>query len=171
MDKDILINKAKNNDKGAINELCETYYPLIYRFIYFRTKSKEDAENLTHEVFIKMINNLSFQSGSFSSWIYTIARNVVNDYYRWKKIRIQETNVLENDVSSKENLEETALSQEMFKTSVGKLPLLQQEVIILKYINDFTNKQIAEILKKSEGAVKLLHFRAISTLKKMVVIT
>jgi RNA polymerase sigma-70 factor (ECF subfamily) len=164
--EDVLMDRVKHYEEKAIDELCSAYYPKIYQYLFYRARNKQDAEDLTHEVFIKMVNNIQSQRGNFQKWIFTIARNTLTDYYRWKSKRSSDE-LLDVHASSV-RVDDHVINQETLKTSLATLPKPQQDVITLKYVCDLTNEQIAGVIGKSEGAVKQLQFRAVSALKEMM---
>lgn len=88
MDERELVEKAKK-DKKYFEKLYEMYFDKIYSYIYYRTFNHLITEDLTSETFIKVLRSLDRfewkENGSFSAWIFRIAQNVVNDYYRNKK--------------------------------------------------------------------------------------
>ena len=155
------------NKEETIHELCEQYYDKIYHYFYYRTRTPEDAEDLTHEVFIKMATHFDQQKGVFHKWLFTIAKNVLTDYYRSRSKRSSPLPL--NLAQTQADTSEHTLNIETLKGSLTKLPKPQQEAILLKYMSDLTNQQIGDVLSKSEGAVKLLLFRAITSLRKVMV--
>jgi len=167
-----LIERAIKGEASAFGFLYDKYQPQIYRFIYLKVSHREEAEDLTHQVFLKSWENIggySFQGFPFSSWLYSIARHQVIDYYRTKKINIDLEGIAE---LKSENLEvsalDGALEMEMVKKAINQLNPSQQDVIILRFVEDFSPKEAASILNKSETAVKLLQHRAIKNLKKIL---
>jgi len=171
-EKDI-IKRAIQGEASAFGLLYDKYQPQIYRFIYFKVGHREEAEDLTHQVFLKSwqnINDYNFLGFPFSSWLYSVARHQIIDYYRTKKVNIAieeiselKTENLDPDIS---DIIDKNFDIERIKKSIGQLKDEQQDVIILRFIEDFSLQEIASILSKTEGAVKLLQHRAINNLKK-----
>ncbi len=169
-EKDI-IEKAIKGEAEAFGLLYDRYQPQIYRFILIKVGHREEAEDLTHQVFLKSWQNIAgynFQGFPFSSWLYSVARNQVIDYYRTKKT----TFVLEDVVGLKiENphpdFVDKNLDIERLRKAILQLKGEQQDVIILRFVEDFSPREAALILDKTEGAVKLLQYRAIKNLKKI----
>ena len=148
----------------------------IFRFIYWQVSNKEQAEDLNQEVFLKAWKNIEkYQERNcpFSSWLYRIARNTVIDFYRTQKkvypiedeIFFSEGNDLKGNPKK---IAETKIEVERVKKVLNSLPSNQREIIVLKFIEGFSNKEIAKILKKSEGAIRILQYRAIKNLKKIL---
>lgn len=165
-----LVEKAKSLDQHALAELCEYFYPRIYRYVFYRVNSAEDAEDITGEVFLRMIRALQKQRGSFTAWLFRIASNLLIDYYRHRASQPELVAAEEAHASSARNSidSQDILLQDRLKQSLGKLSSEQQQVITLKFIEGYNNSEIADILGKSVGAVKGLQFRALAALKRIL---
>ncbi len=166
-----LLSKAKSGENAAFGELYELCFDKIYRFIYFRVGHKEIAEDLTEEIFIKAFENLHTlnQSGSFEAWLYQIARNKVIDYYRRKQMLTNLEDV-EHSLEYETNLIDVVnlkIEQRIFVKLLKELPSEQQIVIKLKFLEDLSNREIAELLHKTEGAIRVIQHRAITKLKEL----
>ncbi|MFZ5559894.1 MAG: RNA polymerase sigma factor [Patescibacteria group bacterium] len=167
-----IVKKAKRGDEKAFSYLYEYYISPIFRFIYFRIKSYEEAEDLTQAVFLKAWNalpNYQQKKNPFSSWLYTIARNTIIDY--WKKRKEWKISDLARDTikDSRRPIYDLIEEEEDFRVVKEAISLLsedQQEVIILKFIEELSNKEIAKIMNKKEDAIRQLQSRAIKSLKE-----
>ena len=158
---------AKKGDASSKEKLFEYVYQKIYRFIYYRTNNKTEAEDLTGDVILKIAKALPRQRGNFNSWIYRIARNTVIDFYRKQSVRKSKVSIDEMPgelPNGRKDFTDQVLDEESLKEAMKFLPERQKEVVILKFIEGYKNREIAKIIGTSEGAVKLLQFRA---LKKM----
>ena len=168
-----LIKRAIKGEASAFGLLYDKYQPQIYRFIYLKIGHREEAEDLTHQVFLKSwqsIGRFNFQGFPFSSWLYSVARHQVIDHYRTKKVKITFEEIIEletNDDSLPEAID-NKLTIEKVKSAIACLNDEQQDVIILRFIEDFSLQEAASILEKTEGAVKLLQHRAIKNLRKAI---
>ena len=166
------IRKAIGGESSAFGSLYDKYQPKIYRFILFKVSHREEAEDLTHKVFLSALENIhkfKDQGFPFSSWLFRIARNKVIDYYRTKK----DISPLENapDItSSEDNVEliSKKLNLERIYISLQKLTDEQKEVVILRFVEGLSHKEVAQILDKKTGAIRVLQHRAISEIKKMI---
>src|ERR1700690_2201544 len=139
-----LLAKAKSGQQSAFAEIYSLYFKKIYRFIFFRVSHKEVAEDLAEEVFLKAFTKLAsiIDDRTFEGWLYQIARNLVIDYYRQKKITIgleeientleYETNVI--DVVNLEHQQKTLLK------FIKELAPEQQIVIKLKFLEGLENR-------------------------------
>ncbi len=167
----VWIQEAKLGDKEAFGRLYQLYLDRIYRFVFFRVgQQRELAEDIVSEVFLKAWEKIeTFKEGSFQAWVYMIARNRVIDYYRVTKQQVQ---LDEAFIDDKENVEDTALKHleiEQVKQALSALTDEQQEVLVLKFIEDVSNREIAHILGKREDAVRALQSRAIKELKRILI--
>lgn len=159
--------KGRTEDFGR---LYSAYAGKIYSFIYFKTQHRETAEDLTSKTFLKALDGLeSFDAGkgSFSTWLYSIARNNVIDFYRTKKNEsdindiwdLPSSDDVERDVEARQKLEK-------IEKYLRKLKSEQRELIILRVWSDLSYKEISEITGKSEASCKTMFSRCMNELKK-----
>lgn len=166
-----LLTKAKKGETAAFGEIYNLFFKRIYTFIYYRVSHKETAEDLTEEVFLKAYTKLSSVKAakSLEAWLYQIARNLVVDYYRGKKEQfgleaVENSLVYEDTVLDTLNFNH---QQTIINQLLRNLPEDYQQVIRLKFFENLSNEIIAELTGKSEGAVRVIQFRAITKLKKL----
>lgn len=172
-----LIEKAKTGDSAAFGRLYDQYITQIFRFIVLKVDSRHIAEDITHEVFMsawQKLPNFKEQGYPFGSWLYTIARHKVIDHYRTKKGHlsiddeaISESSLLQSDDQS-DQLFDVSLKLTKIKQALSQLTDEQQEVITLRFVNDLQPSEIAHILNKREGTVRIIQHRAIQKLKKIL---
>ena len=162
------VKRARKGDDDALTQLCEYIYGRIYSFVYYRVNHREDAEDLTGDVVVKIIRSLERQKGNFHAWMYRIARNALIDFYRRRGVRkeVSLANVHNEPVDERSGIDDGMLTQDKLRQGLKELTIEQQEVIMLKFIEGYSNEEVAARLKKSVGAVKLLQFRAIRALRK-----
>jgi RNA polymerase sigma-70 factor (ECF subfamily) len=169
-----LIAKAATGDSEAFGVLYDEYHPQIYRFVFLKVSSKEDAEDLTHQVFMNALEHMPgyrHQGFPFSSWLYRIARNAVIDHYRTRKEKVSledadpEVFAVSEDIQVDTN---RVLEFEKVRKAIAKLSDLHQDVIIMRFVEELAIREVAVALKKSEGAVKLLQHRAIAELQRII---
>ena len=167
-----MVERAKK-DKKYFEKLYEMYFDKIYSYIYYKTFNHPIAEDLTSETFMKVLRSLDRfewkENGSFCAWIFRIAQNIVNDYYRAKKEfigieKISGSSVLRNPED--EFLDK--VEKDMIKSALKKLTKDQQEVVILRYGANMKFNEIAKVKNKSDVAVRALFFRAMHSLKEML---
>ena len=167
-----LVIRAKQNQDGAFSEIYDLYFKKIYTFIYYRVSHKEIAEDLTEEVFIKIYEKISKLSDPrlFEGWLYQISRNRVIDYYRQKKTLVSLEEV-ENTLVYESNILDTLHLKDQQKTLLRLLSELtpeQQTIIKLKFLEDLSNEEISQIVKKSEGAIRVIQHRGIAKLQELI---
>lgn len=169
---DALVKDAQQGKTEAFEKLYNAFVDKIYRYIYYRT-NKEDALDLCETVFLKVWENIkSYKTGRkyFSPWIYRIAHNIVVDHYRMSK----ETAELSYEIPMEDReqdpmkLTENKLNNDVLMEAVSQLKEKYREVIILKYVNDLSNREIARIMKRTEGNLRILKFRALKSLKQIL---
>jgi RNA polymerase sigma-70 factor (ECF subfamily) len=169
-----LIKDAVRGKSSAFGVLYDHYQPMIYRFVLVKVGRREDAEDITHQVFMsawQKINTYRHLGHPFSSWLYQIARNQVVDHYRAKK---NETSLEKMDpeyfVMPAVAMVDLSVKLEIEKvrTAITKLKPEYQDIVILRFIEDLPLKEVAHTLEKTEGAVKLMQHRAIKELKKLL---
>jgi len=175
-------------DPDAFGELYNIYVDQIFRFIYFKVSRKEEAEDLTAEVFLKTWQYINEEKAkkidNLKAFLYQTARNSVIDFYRKKNptenLFIEQKN--ENDemeenwsrneiVDSKKNpLEEMQLNSDVeeVKKAIQKLKEEYCEAILLKFVEEMSISEIANILGKKKGAVRVLLHRAVQALREAV---
>ncbi|PIR05030.1 MAG: hypothetical protein COV57_01355 [Candidatus Liptonbacteria bacterium CG11_big_fil_rev_8_21_14_0_20_35_14] len=168
-----LIQQAKQGESSAFGVLYDNYHEKIFRFVYFKVSHKEEAEDLTHQVFLnawKNIRNYKDQNLPFSSWLYRIAKNKVIDYYRLKKNNTS-LDSIKDSLHDDYNIElatEEILNLENIRNAIKELNEDQQDVLIMRFIEDLPIKEVATSLGKTESAVKLIQLRAIKKLKNII---
>jgi RNA polymerase sigma-70 factor (ECF subfamily) len=165
-----LVRRATSGDSEAFAQLYDAYIARVYRYIYFRVTDDAAAEDLTSQVFLKAWESLDrYEMGSspFVAWLYTIARNLVIDYYRTKKesVPLEDVRMLTHNETPVEEVESRFDLQAM-RDALQFLTDEQQQVLILKFIAGLPNENIARIMNKREGAVRALQMRALQTMAK-----
>lgn len=163
-----LIGGAQNDDAASMEQLSRYVYPRIYHFIYYRVSHREDAEDLTSEVVLKMMQSIKQQNGNFHAWIYKIARNAVIDWYRRRAVRSEVSlSEMPGEIPDKSvALSKHVATKEKLRQGLLTLTEDQRQVILLKFIEGYSNDEVAEIMGKTVGAIKLLQFRALKSMRK-----
>jgi len=169
MDEALIIAKCQQGNLEYFGELFDLYHKKIYNFIYFRTLHKETAEDLTSLTFAKTLEhlqNFDAQKGSFSSWLYQIARNCVIDHYR----SLPDTQNITDawDLPANADVQrdaDTAIQLEKVKKYLSSLPARQRDIILMRVWDGFSHKEIAEILKISEANSKMIFSRTLEKLR------
>lgn len=147
----------------------------VYNYIYFRVgNSRELAEEFTQDIFIKALEHFDTfdHNSSFSSWIFRIAHNYLVDHYRKKKIIQHDLEDVSNSISASKDAKETFVKDidtniDLHRVKLGlkELSKVQQELIILRYINEYDIEEIAEITGKEANYVRVNIHRALQKLQ------
>ncbi|HSH03860.1 MAG TPA: sigma-70 family RNA polymerase sigma factor [Anaerolineae bacterium] len=186
MDEDeaILIERAQAGDEAALVCLYEAHYQAVYNYVYYRVGEMALAEDLTGEVFVRLVAKLDmFRVGKrpLLAWLYTIAGNLVRDHYRrgkrWQwlpwtpKVVGRWWEVIHNDGDSGEMVATLMRrwTEKQLVVAVRELPEQQRLVILLKFVEKRSNAEVGDLLGKTEGAVKSLQHRALARLRKQLV--
>jgi RNA polymerase sigma-70 factor (ECF subfamily) len=168
-----LVARAQEGDRDALEELYLEHFDRIYSYLHMTVGNRQDAEDLTTQTFLKMLESISrFRWGTapFSAWLFRIAHNLAMDHFRSRRRWQPEDEVPEPDQveSSAEDEAMRVLSSENMFDLIEQLSDEQRQVLILKFVFDFSNLEAATVLEKTEGAVKSLQHRALASLQKHV---
>jgi len=168
-----LVHDARNGDREAFGKLYDNYLDAVYRFVYFRVGTREEAEDITESAFISVFEHIGDYEEHglpFEAWLFRITRNKIIDHYRSRKPKapIEEAEQLTDPNGSVEHEVEVKLTHEYIMTCVRTLPETYQEIIILKYIEDKTNEEISALLDKPLAHVRVLQSRALQKLRTVV---
>ncbi len=170
-DETALIDAARG-DSEAFGVLYERYVGRIYNYIYYRTGNPYDAEDLTARVFFRAmrhIYNYSDRGLPFSAWLYRIAHNLVANWHRdnsrKKEIPLEDSLIVEHHSFHPEQELLISEEQERLMKIIRGLPADRQQLIILKFVEHLSNAEIGLIMGKTEGAVKSLYHRTLTTLR------
>jgi RNA polymerase sigma-70 factor, ECF subfamily len=174
LDERDMVESARSGDPEAVGWLYERYFERIYRYIYLKIGNATEAEDLTEQVFLKMIEaigSFQWQGSSFASWLYRIAHNQVVDTIRQNTRRPQTplepvSDTLPSDKDDPYAHAEQQDAKDHLREALNKLTDLQAQVILLKFGAGLTNAQVAEILERTEGAIKALQYSALQNLNK-----
>jgi len=170
---DELVEKAINGNGDAFGRLYDMYVDQVYRHIYYRIGNKDDTEDLTQKTFIRAwdaIGKFKKTSSPFAAWLIRISHNLVIDFYRTRKPDedIDFDTVTAKPEAGPEFITEQHFSQQEIRKAIRKLNNDQQQVILMRFIEDFSYEEIASALGKSEGAVRVILHRGLEKLKTIV---
>ncbi len=166
-----IVALAVGGDPKAFGALYDHYQPQIYRFLFLKVAGREEAEDLTHQVFLSAwlgIPRYKHRGFPFSSWLYQIARNQVVDHYRARKEAVSLEGI--DPEAFAERFDEADMDKSLeVERAIGMIRSLKQEyqdVLILRFVEDLSVKEVASMMGKSEGAIKLLQHRALRVLRE-----
>ena len=166
-----VILKAQQGDAAKIGVLFQRYNQSVFRYLYYRVNDLHTAEDLTSEVFIRMLRALPgyrFQGVSFQAWLFQIARNLSVDHFRRSashpNVELQE-NLVSGDLDPAATAE-NSLTSESLRKALAQLPSEQREVVVLRFILSFPIAEVASVLNRSEDSVKGLQRRGLIALRE-----
>jgi RNA polymerase sigma-70 factor (ECF subfamily) len=173
-DKELI--KAAKADLSDFTLLYKKYLTAVFRYCYNRLgKNRDLAEDITSETFVRAIEKFStyeFQSKPFIVWLYTIAHNLIVDYYRSKKERNVSMDSMVIQPAEKEVDLTDELSREELIRSIneiaGDLPDEINHLFTLRFTEDLTFGEIGRLLEKSEASVKMQFYRGLNLLKRLI---
>lgn len=168
-----IITQAKSGDVGAFGELYTRYASMILRYLYARLREQESAQDLTQEVFVRVIKGIGgFEyrgEKSFLGWLYTIAGNVLIGQARRKRaISTPLDEHLELIDPHGQDAVHSIFDRVALEQAITQLTDDQQQVLTLKFFADMTNQEIAHVLGRTEGAIKALQHRALHALQQIL---
>jgi len=169
------VERAAARDPDAIAKLYDLYAPKIQSFIYHRTSDPVVTEDLTAQVFLRVLEAMRGGKGwhtSFSGWIYRIAHNLIVDYYR-KRSQATYTNIddaphLPAGDGDPYRATAAKLDRDALLRAINQLTDEQAEVITLRFLEGYSIAEVARMMNKSEGAIKALQFRGMATLRRLL---
>ena len=171
--------QARDGSRRAFEQLIDCYQGDVFRLIYYRIQSRMDAEDLTQDVFVRAYRSISRirEPLKFRGWLYRIAINRVYDYLRKKKVRSifkssdegPEVQPVTTDLQDTPEALEQVLKEDFWRhieRIAKKLPKMEREVFMLRFMDNLNISEIAQILKKSESTIKTHLYRALAKFKK-----
>lgn len=169
-----LKERPRFEEQRLIADLFERHQREIYRYFYYRIGDVHTAEDLTSEVFLRAIQALPDirpEQISFQAWLFQIARNLSIDYYR--KTKGRQDQILEEQMNIlNEHAEHTAdlgLTGQKLRDALAELPENQRDVIIMRFVAGMPVREVAEVLQKSEDAIKSLQRRGLQALRDKLI--
>jgi RNA polymerase sigma-70 factor (ECF subfamily) len=170
-----LLERASRAEPAALGAVYDQYADRIYAYIYRRVGQAEVAEDLTGQVFMRMLEAIRRDQGwrsSFSGWLYRIAHNLVVDYYRRRGrvtlIDIDEATPIRATEGDPVRSTESLLNREQLRAALLQLTEEQAEVITLRFMEERSIAEVADLMDKTEGAIKALQYRAVLALRRVM---
>jgi RNA polymerase sigma-70 factor, ECF subfamily len=169
-----LVDRAKKGDRTALEQLYLIHFDRIYSYLQLSVGNRHDAEDLTDQTFIKMLESIDrfvWRQAPFSAWLFRIAHNLAMDHFRSGRRWQAEEEPPEHPALLEPSAEDAALAtigRESMLGMIGSLSEDQQQVLTLKFVFNFSNGEVATILGKTEGAIKSLQHRALASLQRQL---
>jgi RNA polymerase sigma-70 factor (ECF subfamily) len=170
---EILVDRAIDGDNAAFGRLYDMHVDRVYRHVYYRVNNTADAEDLTQQVFIKAwhaIGRYKKTGTPFLAWLIKISHNLIIDFYRLRKaeVSIESLNLADKPEADPASLAEAQFSRQEIRQAINKLNGDRQQVILMRFIEDFSYAEIAATLGKSEGAIRVIIHRGLAKLKTIL---
>lgn len=171
----ILFLRVQNKDHEAYGQFYDLYAEKIYRFVFFKVNSAEDAKDLTSEVFLKTWQYIKNDKAikNLNAFVYMVARNCIIDFYRERSRKesneefINEAHLaISGDNPLLKQIKETEIAETL--KALSQLKDEYREAIILHYLNELSAREMSQILGKSPGAIRVLLYRALNALKSAI---
>ena len=174
-----LVNQARKGNRSALTQLADQFHQEIFRMVFYRIRSRVDAEDITQDVFLKAFQKISSvkDAAKFRGWLFSIALNRIRDVQRKKRFRSlfkkEDENIESHPIEKTDSDQPEALEQVMrkdFWRQIGlilkKLPQMEREVFLLRFFDHLSIKEVAGVLKKNESTIKTHLYRALAKFKK-----
>ena len=166
-----LLQQASQLNTQALAEIYDTYSPGIYRYGMRLLGDMTLAEDCVAETFVRFLKSLQERRGprdNLQAYLYRIAHNWIVDLYR-KDEKVYELNdAIRSEADVPEEEAENHIRQKQVRKAIRHLTPEQQQVISLKYLEDWSNEEVARLMKKPVGAVKSIQHRALKSLYKLL---
>jgi RNA polymerase sigma-70 factor, ECF subfamily len=162
-----LLIEAAQQDPARFGELYENHFERVYAYVVRRVGNRAETEDLTAEVFHHALANLKkfeWRGIPFAAWLFRIAANLISDRWRHAEREVTDDSKLAEAQASTVEMKEVERRATLFRL-VDTLPAEQRRVVVLRFVEEKSIKEVAQEIRKSEGAVKQLQFRALTTLR------
>lgn len=166
-----LVLKAKKGDKEAFGEVYKLFFKRIFRFVHYLVREHEVSQDVTQTTFIKAWKSLpsfSTKKGTFQSFLFTIARNLVIDHQRKKKnisLEVVGEIMMDDDLEGKMVKDE---EKKMVHRTLDGLESEEKHIIALRFFEDLSFKEVADIVGEKEGAIRVRTHRILKKLKEVI---
>ncbi|MGB8063328.1 MAG: sigma-70 family RNA polymerase sigma factor [Candidatus Sulfotelmatobacter sp.] len=162
-----LLIEAAQQDPARFADLYEVNFERVYAYAVRRVRDRAEAEDVTAEVFHQALANLKrfeWRGIPFAAWLFRIAANLISDRWQRSGREIADNEKIDAAQVSPAEIEEVERRATLFKL-VDTLPAEQKNVVVLRFVEQKSIKEVARQIRKTEGAVKQLQFRALSNLR------
>jgi RNA polymerase sigma-70 factor (ECF subfamily) len=170
-----LLAAAMQYNDAALGELYDRYEARIYSYVFRRTGDQTLAEDLTAQVFLKMLESIRDRKAwhsSFSGWLYRIAHNLVIDHYRRRdrqsSVDLEDGPPMASELEDPVATAELYIDAERLRSAIRRLTDEQAEVVSLRFLEGYSIAEVAAMTNRTEGAIKALQYRAVATLRTLL---
>jgi RNA polymerase sigma-70 factor, ECF subfamily len=162
-----LLVEAAQQDPARFADLYELHFERVYAYAVRRMSNRTEAEDLTSEVFHQALANLKrfeWRGIPFAAWLFRIAANLISDRWQRSGKEICDESQIESAQVGPAEIEDVERRATIFRL-VGTLPEEQRRVVVARFVEEKSIKEVAREIHKTEGAVKQLQFRALTNLR------
>jgi len=170
-DEQRLLQRASQIETQALAEIYDTYSPGIYRYSMRLLGDESLAEDCVADTFARFLKSLQERHGprdNLQAYLYRIAHNWIVDQYRNNRETVELSDVLRSEADIPEEEEAKHIRQKQVRQAIHHLTAEQQQVILLKYLEEWSNEEVARAMQKPVGAVKSIQHRALKSLYKLL---
>jgi len=168
-----LLQAARRWDESALADIYDTYSPSIYRYVYRKTGDRDIAQDLTADTFHRLLKALRRGAGPqdhLSGWLYRVAHNLVVDHYRSRPnelpMSMEDVNLAVDPPQAEIVAHKERVTR--VRAALQRLTRLQQDVILLRFLEEMSLQEVALALDRTVGSVKALQHRAVSSLQRIL---
>jgi RNA polymerase sigma-70 factor (ECF subfamily) len=169
-----LVDRAVRRDQAAFAELYDLHVSRVYRYAFYRTGKRSDAEDVTDQVFLQAwaaIDRFRWKGKPFVAWLYVLAHNAVID---WRRRAAPSESLDDSELPLRMASEEASLEltrwmdTELLAGAISHLTPDQQQVIILKFVDGLDTAEVARLMNRREGTIRALQMRALQSLRRVL---
>ena len=171
-----LARRAGSGEAEAFGVLYDRYVDAVYRYVFYRVRNEAEAEDVTSDVFMRALRAIPKYEPrqAFLAWLYRIARNAVIDRSRRRAARQQ---VSFEDALAHPNADQVVnpdagllagSDASVVRVAMQQLTPLQQEILVLRYVEGYDTKTISKLVGKRDGTIRGIEFRALTALRALI---
>jgi RNA polymerase sigma-70 factor (ECF subfamily) len=175
----LLVNRARDGNRAAFAQLVDRFHSDVFRMVYYRIRSRSDAEDIAQDVLLKAFQKIATvkEPARFRGWLFSIALNRIRDFQRKKRFRslfkAEEENIESRPAVETESDEPEALEYvfkedfwRQIRRMLDKLSKMEREVFLLRFFDHLNLNEIAGVMKKNESTIKTHLYRALAKFRK-----
>lgn len=163
------LKKAREGDLKSIEEICSKTWKPLYRFVYYRVQNREETEDIVQETYVKALSGnrkIDLEDGKLIAFLKTVSMNILRDMWRKRKRRGASVNIESVNPGdlAVEDPAESGEQEERIKSAMQSLSEEQRLVVQLRIIKGYSAAETAKIMKKTEGNIRVIQYRALQNL-------
>jgi RNA polymerase sigma-70 factor, ECF subfamily len=175
MSADTLLERAYHMDEQSLGIIHDRFFPVVYRYVRYRLEDEQVVEDISSDVFLRLLDHLHKHKSDIRdlrAWLLGTASNLVNDYLRHKYRKPVENLADHEKLATNDDPQRSAEDREhqsIVRRAMQKLTREQQHVLALRFSQELSIEETAQMMRKSSGAIKVLQFRALASLRKLII--